>query len=410
MKKPALLFITLSIAAALCGCGDDAGTSSATSTSAPPAVSATSSEEIESTSAIPEKVKTKLVEVEGCRIEIPEDWRANTEQIYFSDARAPGGMLYIRRDETVDLGDTTETMVSRAKEAMESLALSRAEKITIDTAPHEVIRNGYRTISATYYYMVGTSKKPVCIDFIQPPTGDTLICEFSYFDDSTETEKATNLNDYISILDSIEFDEAPTPTTATTKKPKKTPTPEPTPTEEPLVPDPAVYEGSGDSVIDVEPPSESWVLYVKGNAESDYFSVKGYDEDGEYTELFVSDTDPYEGITLDPELATRTLEIEAGGPWHIELRPITSVEKFMEIPQTITGKGDSVLAVIANGAKRATITGNESESYFSVKSYGTNGYDLLVSATEPYSGTVMVKGDPVIIVVTASDEWSITLE
>ena len=124
----------------------------------------------------PVEIKTKRVEAEGCWIDIPEDWRANSEQFYFSDARAPGAMLYIRRDETVDLGDTTKTMISGAEAALESLAQSR-DDLTVETAPHEVIRNGYRTVSATYHYMMGTTKKYVCIDFIKPPTGDTLICE-----------------------------------------------------------------------------------------------------------------------------------------------------------------------------------------------------------------------------------------
>ena len=45
-----------------------------------------------------------------------------------------------------------------------------------------------------------------------------------------------------------------------------------------------------------------------------------------------------------------------------------------------------------------------------VKSYGMNGNELMVNTTDTYSGTVMVKGEPFMLVITAVGDWSITLE
>ncbi len=101
-----------------------------------------------------------------------------------------------------------------------------------------------------------------------------------------------------------------TATSTATSTPTVTPTPEPTPTPTPTLeptpiptstplPAPKVYQGSGDSVVDIEKPDSSGVgvLYVRGNAGSRHFAVQGFDAANESTSLFVNTTDPYEGIT-----------------------------------------------------------------------------------------------------------------
>lgn len=177
------------------------------------------------------------------------------------------------------------------------------------------------------------------------------------------------------------------------------------------IPDPIVYDGSGDSVIKIDHPDEAFVLYVKGNSESRYFAVKGYDASGNMTELFVNTTDPYEGITIDPDYETTTLEISANGTWHIEIRSIWTCD-IIEDSSTYNGTGDSVVLLNFDAAL-AEIEGNSAGRYFGVKSYGDSKnllyQNLMVNTTEPYSGTVMMKYDPYILVITAAGDWSITL-
>ncbi|RKM55280.1 hypothetical protein D6853_11210 [Butyrivibrio sp. X503] len=176
-------------------------------------------------------------------------------------------------------------------------------------------------------------------------------------------------------------------------------------TEAKTVAEASVYEGSGDSVIELEDRTDAWVLYVKGNSSGRHFSVKGYNEDGNGTELFVNTTDKYEGITLDPSLSTTILEISATGDWHIEQRSIFTLD-IVQAGDIYTGSGDSVLLVASYG-KTAKITGNKSERHFAVKSYGSSRNSLLVNTTDKYEGTVMMKGEPMMIEIKAVGDWTI---
>lgn len=183
------------------------------------------------------------------------------------------------------------------------------------------------------------------------------------------------------------------------------PSPEPVPAS----PEPVTYTGSGDDVIDIEPPTDQFVLQITGNGSARHFAVQGYDSQGEPTELFVNTTDPYtEGITIDPTFTTTTLEISATGAWSISLTPLQSLEQITA-GTTLEGTGDQVLLVSGNPT-RASITGNAGAHHFAVTVYGPSGSDLLVNTTDPYEGNVMVTGDPVVLEVDSEDAWSILLE
>lgn len=194
-----------------------------------------------------------------------------------------------------------------------------------------------------------------------------------------------------------------------------TPTAEPTqavtpePTVAPIT-EPNIYDGNGDSVIDISAPdgnNGAFVLYVKGNSESSHFAVKGYDSNNNPTELFVNTTDPYEGQTIDPALKTVQLEISAKGPWHIESRSLLSCRQLSP-SSPVEGSGDEIL-LVSGGASIAHISGNTSERHFAVKAYGSSG-SLLVNTTDPYDGTTKIDPDATILEVTATGEWSINLE
>lgn len=181
------------------------------------------------------------------------------------------------------------------------------------------------------------------------------------------------------------------------------PVPEPLP-----IPEAIVYEGTGDDVIKIEKPEDGpVVLFIKGNAESRHFAVKGYDNNDNSTELFVNTTESYEGITLDPSGLTTLLEISGNGSWTIESRSVRSM-RVIESPGSIEGNGDEVLLVEGNPSL-AKIKGNSQERHFAVKSYNPNR-SLLVNTTEVYEGTTRVEKNAIILEITGTGDWSIDLE
>lgn len=181
----------------------------------------------------------------------------------------------------------------------------------------------------------------------------------------------------------------------------------PTPDEERVIPDPIVYTGSGDDVLEIKTLDDIWLLRVTGNSGAHHFAIKGYDENGEYVELFVNTTEPYSGVTFDPTLSTRTLEVSAEGDWTIEVVSLALMETIHG-GQTYSGDGDMIF-LIADYGKTADITGNAGAHHFAVKSYGATSWDLLVNTTDPYEGTVLLKELPFFIAVTAESPWSFTL-
>lgn len=210
---------------------------------------------------------------------------------------------------------------------------------------------------------------------------------------------SANADEPILVTDEIaEASEAVTPT-----EPPAPAVAEPTPRP---IPEAVVYEGSGDSVIEVAPPDDLYVFKITGNSEEDHFAVKSYDSYGERSELLVNTTDPYDGISMDASFDVSMLEITASGDWRIEIASMYAMD-IIEQGQTYSGCGDSVLLVRSSG-KTATITGNASESHFAVKSYGEY-FDVLVNEVDPYEGTVMLEFAPLIFQITAVGDWTITL-
>lgn len=186
---------------------------------------------------------------------------------------------------------------------------------------------------------------------------------------------------------------------------------EPEPEEEPefVVPDPVVYSGSGDDVVVLDPFDGAYVFVIGGNADGRHFAVTAYDEYGNYLELLVNTTDPYDGTVIEDTFSASTLEVKATGDWEIIQLSAYSLQ-VLGTGITANGSGDEVFLVSAAGAKTATISGNTAKRHFAVKSYGWDRNELMVNTTDLYEGKVMLKGDPFLFVVTATGDWSITLE
>ena len=184
--------------------------------------------------------------------------------------------------------------------------------------------------------------------------------------------------------------------------------PEPAPVEETFIPpDPITYTGSGDDYFDISPFDSLYYFHISGNSEDRHFSVTGYDASGNYTELFVNTTDYYNGYVLDPEQDTRTLEVDAEGPWTIEIVSLYTAP-VLPVGETYSGIDDAVL-LLPSDCQSAIINGNTMSRYFSVITYGS-GFDLLVNTVDPYSGTVRIDPGATVMTVHAVGGWSISLQ
>lgn len=180
------------------------------------------------------------------------------------------------------------------------------------------------------------------------------------------------------------------------------------PEEEVSIPEPVVYTGTGDDVVQITPPDGKYVFKITGNQEERHFSVKAYDSFAEYIDLLVNTTSQYSGVTYDPTQSTAMLEVSATGDWTIELVSIYTMDALIS-GNSISGEGDAVLQVFAP-VLTADIQGNDASAHFSVKSYDMDGgyLDLLVNTTDPYSGTVMMGLDVSTLVISAEGPWTIT--
>lgn len=181
----------------------------------------------------------------------------------------------------------------------------------------------------------------------------------------------------------------------------------PTPDEERVIPDPIVYTGSGDDVIEITPPNDLWAFRISGNSGAHHFSVTGYAENGEYNALFVNTTEPYSGITLDQSQTTTMLEIKAEGEWTVELISFGLLDVIYG-GDTYTGTGDMVFLMYDYG-KTADISGNADAHHFAVKAHNETTTDLLVNTTDPYEGTVLLRDKFFVVEVTAESPWTFTL-
>lgn len=166
------------------------------------------------------------------------------------------------------------------------------------------------------------------------------------------------------------------------------------------------YSGSGDDYFEITPLDELWYMEITGNVSGNHFAIKGYDSSGEYTELFVNTLEPYSGSVFELEQSTRMLEVTSTGDWTVRVKPLSSAP-VLPVNEAYSGSGDAVL-LVPSGCTSAKITGNSGSNHFAIKGYG-DYYDLLVNTLDPYSGTVRLERNTVVLTITAEGSWQITV-
>lgn len=192
--------------------------------------------------------------------------------------------------------------------------------------------------------------------------------------------------------------------------PTDTPPPIDTPVPTPP-PDPVVFNGSGDSIENVQMWNGPALLQTTGNDEGRHFAVIPHTVSGEQLLSMVNTTDPYSGQLLLPEPINR-LEISAPGAWTIEILPLSSARR-LSVPGQIEGSGDEVLVLDGGQPDIATVSGNQAGRHFSVVSYTIEGQQVfgsIVNTTDPYDGQILLEGETGILEVTAVGPWSISVD
>ncbi len=179
-----------------------------------------------------------------------------------------------------------------------------------------------------------------------------------------------------------------------------------------------VYTGRDTQEMRVEGLGERHTLfYIQGNEEEKHFRVTGYTEahtfwgGGELTRIFVNTFSSYEGILLDPGGRTRKLEIEAEGPWKVEVLSLNSA-RVIEVPGEVEGVRGEVLR-IEGDSEKAVIRGNLEVGH-EPKNFEVNAinhqYQSLVRTTDVYEGTVQIPRDTAFLEVVSDNRWKINLE
>jgi hypothetical protein len=209
---------------------------------------------------------------------------------------------------------------------------------------------------------------------------------------------------------------APTATPEPTNTPKPTRTPKPTSTHRPPptktpVPDPILFTGTGDSVIDIDYPWDNAAQVDITHTGSAHFAIWSYDENNERIDLLVNTSGKYKGRVLIDILVgepiTRRMEITADGAWTITVLPL-GVEflHLCYIPGPCEGEGDDVLGLVGDpDTMQVDYPGN---SYFSIWSYGPE-IDLLVNESGPYAGRVLIQKGTVLFSIHAEGPWTLDI-
>lgn len=199
-----------------------------------------------------------------------------------------------------------------------------------------------------------------------------------------------------------------TQTAAPTKTPQPTKTPLPTSTPTQMIP-PQVFSGNGDDVITINPvgPAIVDIEYSGGSN----FIVQNYDSGGQLIDLLVNTIGSYSGrIEMDFIVGqdTSMIQVQASGPWSITITPYQDAPlEMISVPGTYQGNGDNILYLIGD----ASIAEFEAsgDSNFIVWSAG-DSKELIVNEIAPYSGTVIIPGAPILLIIRAEGNWTVSLE
>ncbi len=178
--------------------------------------------------------------------------------------------------------------------------------------------------------------------------------------------------------------------------------------------EPLVYSGTGDDVITGINVPYGLYRVVITNADTNYFSAKAYDSNGNYQDLLVSTS----GSKYVGESLYRGGSIEATENWRIDISSKSSwtvrIEKITdESTSNLKGSGKVVTGLFSGSGSCVVSITNSGSEYFSAKLYDEFGeyVDLLVSTSgSAYSGKKSVKLDAdkrYFVIIESKSNWTV---
>jgi len=206
-----------------------------------------------------------------------------------------------------------------------------------------------------------------------------------------------------------------TDTPLPTNTPKPTNIPKPTKTSTPTsfptpIPEPIVYKGNGDDVIDLQIPFSPAFVDVVGPIQQGNFIIFSYDVNDD-KELLVNALDNYVGrrfLLIANE--TRRFEIMSNGEWEITILPFAKIYvHILDIPGIYHGSNDDIVMLRGNEPDLLEVKSiGESNFIIFAPSLSANRNILVTNEIAPFLGTYILPNDAFLLDVMATGEWTLT--
>jgi len=192
--------------------------------------------------------------------------------------------------------------------------------------------------------------------------------------------------------------------TTTTAAPTTTTTTPPTTT---LPPEPIVFNGTGNDVVDLGAGNTRFILRASHDGQSN-FQVELLDQGLQPLDFPFNEIGPVTDATVVMDISSggQFLQVTADGNWTLQLLDVASVPV---VGDSFNGKGKSV--VLYDGPAAVFAITLDGESNFQVTLGDTKTgelTDVVVNEIGPYSGRNPISVGPVLIEVAADGNWTFT--
>jgi len=197
---------------------------------------------------------------------------------------------------------------------------------------------------------------------------------------------------------------ATTAATTTTAAPTTTTTTPPTTT---LPPEPIVFNGTGNDVVDIGAGNTRFILRASHDGQSN-FQVELLDQGLQPIDFPFNEIGPVTDATVVMDISSggQFLQVTADGNWTLQLLDVASVPV---VGDSFNGKGKSV--VLYNGPAAVFAITHDGASNFQVTLGDAKTGELtgvVVNEIGPYSGRNPISVGPVLIEVAADGNWTFT--
>jgi hypothetical protein len=169
-------------------------------------------------------------------------------------------------------------------------------------------------------------------------------------------------------------------------------------------------DGNGPATVAL-PPTAGPTAIVHAQYDGDStFGVSSVNAQDEHIAVLAQSRGSYDGtfpvgFVEQRGNPTAALEIEATGPWHLDIASATLAPELTGAG--VSGHGDAVLAY--KGAKVGAHVISPGTSGFSISTFANGNTTMVAGAVGPYDGRITLPAGPALISVTAAGDWSMSL-